>query len=82
MVGAMPSPTAPVKQHEAFLEETKSLLHPGNFQVALIDYILDMDGVGKYVKICVLAMFVGNFCHFHHFRSFASLFPQPTCCWK
>ena len=36
VVGAMPSPTAPVKQHEAFLEETKSLLHPGNFQVALI----------------------------------------------
>ena len=67
----MPSPTAPVKQHEAFLEETKSLLHPGNFQVALIDHILDMDGVGKYMKICVLAMFVGNFCHFHHFRSFA-----------
>merc|ERR1719400_1598885 len=33
--GAMPSPTAPVKQHEAFLEETKSLLHPGNFQVVI-----------------------------------------------
>ena len=31
--GAMPSASAPVKQHEAFLEETKSLLHPGNFQV-------------------------------------------------
>ena len=31
--GAMPSASAPVKQHEAFLEETKTLLHPGNFQV-------------------------------------------------
>ena len=45
MLGAMPSPTAPVKQHEAFLEETKSLLHPGNFQVALIVHKLDIEMV-------------------------------------
>jgi len=38
--GAMPSPTAPVKQHEAFLEETKSLLHPGNFQVVITKRLL------------------------------------------
>ena len=31
--GAMPGASASVKQHEAFLEETKALLHPGNFQV-------------------------------------------------
>ena len=31
--GAIPIASAPVKQHEKFLEETKSLLHPGNFQV-------------------------------------------------
>ena len=60
VVGAMPSPTAPVKQHEAFLEETKSLLHPGNFQVALLVHKLDIEGVGKHVKICVPAMFMGN----------------------
>ena len=63
----MPSPTAPVKQHEAFLEETKSLLHPGNFQVALVVHILDIDSVGKHVK-SVPAMFWGNF---HHNLSFA-----------
>ena len=50
----MPSPTAPVKQHEAFLEETKSLLHPGNFQVALIDHFLDMDGVANTWKFACL----------------------------
>ena len=61
MLGAMPSPTAPVKQHEAFLEETKSLLHPSNFQVALIVHKLDIDGIGKQVKICVFLMFMGNF---------------------
>ena len=63
----MPSPTAPVKQHEAFLEETKSLLHPGNFQVPLVVHILVIDSVGKHVK-SVPAMFMGNF---HHNRSFA-----------
>ena len=61
----MPSPTAPVKQHEAFLEETKSLLHPGNFQVALVVHMLDIEGVGKHVK-SVLAMFMSNFFSFCH----------------
>ena len=52
VVGAMPSPTAPVKQHEAFLEETKSLLHPGNFQVDLIVINLDIDIGGKNLCAC------------------------------
>ena len=30
---AMPPPHSSTKKHEAFLEETKSLLHPGNYQV-------------------------------------------------
>jgi len=38
--GAMPSASAPVKQHEAFLEETKTLLHPGNFQVVITKRLL------------------------------------------
>ena len=68
----MPSPTAPVKQHEAFLEETKSLLHPGNFQVDLIVINLDIDIGGKHVKICVPAMFMGKFLSFPSFSVICS----------
>ena len=44
---AMPSANAPVKQHEAFLEETKTLLHPGNFQVC--GRSIEMYSLGKYL---------------------------------
>ena len=58
MPGAMPSPTAPVKQHEAFLEETKSLLHPGNFQVALIVHNLRAGDV--YQNFFVISIIFGH----------------------